>query len=270
MRRALIRALRATGLIETADKLVAWNAAREAARENEAYRTANPQRTFPDPALIFEVAGHARLKQFDETGRDHAQKIAALFREAGIPDSPRVLEWGCGPGRILTHMLAAIGDAGASFSGCDIDPRAIAYAQRALKNATCTLIAPLPPTPYGTNAFDAIYGISIFTHLNKDGAEAWTPELARLLSERGCAIVTTHGARASAGLSPADRAAFESGEYVVLGGASVGSRTYVSYFNEKAGRALFDPWFEDVRFTPDDGQGLGQDIWRLRIPRTRA
>lgn len=266
MRRALLELLRATHLIELADKTMALRASLRAGGENRAYRAAHPSRPFPDPLLIYEVAGHAKFAQFDRTGAAHARLIAEYLREVLPASAPRVLEWGCGPARILAHLGEALGAPDARLFGCDPDPRAVDYARAAYPRIEFMHSPPLPPTSYAAASFDAIYGVSIFTHLPIAAARAWTAELARLTAPDGGVLVTTHGDKAAARLEGADRDAFDAGRYVALGGAPVGSRTYVSYFNEKAGRALFGVHFDDVRFYPDDGQGFGQDVWLLRRP----
>jgi SAM-dependent methyltransferase len=267
MRRALLSVLRATHLIGLADSFAAQRAVWRTRDENRAYVRAHPERRFPDPRLVYEVAGHARLAQFDETGQAHAAEIAALLRDCGLPTAPRVLEWGCGPARILAHLPAALDAPGARFFGCDRDGRAIAFARQAHAGMDFQRIAPAPPAPYDAAAFDALYAISVFTHLDEAAAHAWAGELARLAAPGACVLVTTHGAHAAARLDGAARRAFDSGAYVALDGARMGSRVYVSYFNETAGRALFEPRFAQVRHRPGDGRGMAQDVWLLTGPR---
>jgi|CXWL01.1.fsa_nt_gi SAM-dependent methyltransferase len=267
MRRTLLRLLRAARLIGLADRVFAWRAAHKLRHVNEAYRREHPEFTFPDPMLVFEVAGHASLEAFDRSGARHAQMVTSLLRDARLPASPRVLEWGCGPARVLRHLQAALNDGGARLHGCDPDPRALAFAREANPAIAFQSIAPTPPTAYESSTFDAIYGISIFTHLGEVRAGAWAAELARLSKATGCVLVTNHGALAAARLNGARRRDFDAGQYVALGGASEGSRTYVSYFNEAAGRRLFDPFFDDIAFRAAASEEFGQDIWLLRRPR---
>ncbi len=264
MRRALLRFLRTARLIELADKAVAWRAAYKLRHENEAYRRSHPDRAFPPSMRVFEVAGHASLEAFDRSGGEHARVIAGLLREAGMPPAPRILEWGCGPGRILGHMPAALGDEGAQLHGCDPDARSIAFARSAYPAVAFQHIDPAPPTGYISGSLDAIYGVSIFTHLDEISARAWAGELARLSASDACVLVTSHGASAAARLEGAHKQAFDAGLYVALSGARVGSRTYASYFNEAAGRRLFEPFFDDLAFSAATPGGLGQDIWLLR------
>jgi SAM-dependent methyltransferase len=266
MRKALLRFLRATHLIGLADRAAAWRAANGARRDNDAYRRAHPDRVLPDPRLVFQAAGHARLEKFDRTGAEHAQMIVALLRETGLPSAPRVLEWGCGPARILAHLPRALDDEGAQVFGCDPDARAIAFARRALPRIGFERIRMAPPAPFCDSSFDAIYGVSVFTHLPETLAHAWTAELARLTKDAGLVVVTTHGARAARRLTAEGRARFDAGAYVTLAGSRAGSRTFVSYFSEAAGRRLFAAAFAEIGFRPAT-ESFEQDIWVLRAPR---
>ena len=266
MRRALLRFLRATHLIQFADRTVAMRAVAGNARRNEAYRAAHPDRTFPDPALVFETIGEADLEVFDSGGAIIARLVADHLNAADLPQSPRILDWGAGAGRLLAHLPALIDAPDARFSGCDPNPRAVAHVSRALPFVDMRRSENAPPAPYPAASFDAITGVSIFTHFSEAHARAWSGELARLLSDDGAAIVTSHGAIAAARLPADKRAAFDAGAYIALGGAPEGSRTYVSYFNEAAGRRLFEPHFADVAFHPTSAI-FNQDLWVLRAPR---
>jgi SAM-dependent methyltransferase len=267
LRRLALRTLRALHLIQAADYFAARADARKYRDINAAYRAAHSERVFPDPVLVFEVAGHARLDAFDQSGAVHAQAIASLLRETPLPEAPRILDWGCGLGRILAHLPATLAAPAAQFHGCDPSARAIAYDEHALPDAAFEHIAHDPPTPYAPRAFDAIYGVSILTHMPERTAQAWLAELARLVTDNGVVIVTSHGRATISVLTDAQRARFNAGEYIAIGGAKIGSRTYLSYFNEDAGKRLFAPYFADITFRPFSGEGVGHDFWLLRAPR---
>lgn len=235
---------------------------RDAARANAAYRAAHAARSFPDPRLVFEVAGHPYLESFDQSGAQHAARIAALIKEGASPDA-RVLEWGCGPARILAHLPALLPEA--RFYGCDPDERGITFAQIAHPNVEFRAIATMPPTPYEDHSFDIIYGISVLTHLSETNAHAWSAELTRLISPDGSVFLTSHGdAAAAVSLDAEARRKYDAGAYTTAAGAREGSRTFASYFNQDCGRELFARKFADVHFWPAGESGFGQDLWKLR------
>lgn len=54
-----------------------------------------------------------------------------------------------------------------------------------------------PPLMFADHSFDLIYGISVFTHLDKASQEQWIPELYRLLRPGGALIMTVNGTSAA-------------------------------------------------------------------------
>lgn len=268
MRRELVRLLRATHLIQVADRFASWRAARREARANAQYQASHPRQHFPDPALVFEVTARADYQTYQETGRAHAQLIADMLRETSLPNTPRILDWGCGPGRVLSHLSAALNAPGAQFEGCDPNSQAVRAARRAAPEAKIERLASKPPSPYANEAFDAIYGVSVLTHLPLASATQWVRELARIVRTTGVVLLTSHGARVAGHLGAGSRARFDAGDYVEIGGARPGSRTFVAYFNEDAGMRLFSPYFDSIEFRPSATENvLGQDVWLLREPR---
>jgi SAM-dependent methyltransferase len=102
----------------------------------------------------------------------------------------RVLDWGCGSGRLTRHIPAA---GFAAALGCDIDGEAIAWCESNLPAASFTHIAPDPPTPYPDSSVDVVCGYSVFTHLSRRNQELWLAELERILVPGGLLLASTHG-----------------------------------------------------------------------------
>ncbi|MDX2235813.1 MAG: class I SAM-dependent methyltransferase [Hyphomonadaceae bacterium] len=263
LRRTLVRGLRAARLAGVADRAAGAWAAWKARRENAAFRAAHPGRPTPDPRLIYEIQTYASLAEFDRSGRAHAAIIADVLQP--LPPAAHILEWGCGPARILAPLAQLVPDA--KLSGCDPNGAAIAWAAGALPAIAFRTIAPAPPASYPAGSFDAIYGVSILTHLDAAACRAWVAEIARLLKPDGVAALTLHTESSAAALPPADQARYRRGEAVALGGGKQGSRVFAFYLNPDGARALFAPHFAEVTHRPDVAAALGQDIWLLRAPR---
>jgi ubiquinone/menaquinone biosynthesis C-methylase UbiE len=102
----------------------------------------------------------------------------------------RVMEWGCGCGRISRAMLKVIPED--RFYGCDIDPDAISWMKNTFVGSSFITIDPMPPTPYEEGYFDFIYGISVFTHLDEEIQFKWLTELRRIINRSGIVAVTVH------------------------------------------------------------------------------
>src|SRR5690606_2578116 len=63
--------------------------------------------------------------------------------------------------------------------------------------ATFVAGPPHPPTRFDDGAFDFIYCISLFTHLDEPMQDEWLDEIHRLLKPGGHLLATTHGALAT-------------------------------------------------------------------------
>jgi SAM-dependent methyltransferase len=106
-------------------------------------------------------------------------------------DGKRVLDFGCGAGRVLRHMAARHPQA--RFWGCDLDGPSIAWlADQHGDVVTAVQNGERPPIPSIDGPFDLIYAISVFTHLTTEWA-SWLAELHRLLGENGILVATWLG-----------------------------------------------------------------------------
>ena len=143
------------------------------------------------PANLRGRVGDPSRPRFLRVGPGHRDRLLShVGRYADIKAFKRVLEWGCGCGRISRAMLKIFPEG--SFYGCDIDPDAIAWLQKAFTGSSFETIDPYPPTPYKDGFFDFIYGISVFTHLDEPTQFKWLEELKRITSRSGTVVVTVH------------------------------------------------------------------------------
>lgn len=108
----------------------------------------------------------------------------------GFADGDRVLDLGCGAGRMIRH-LAPLADR-CEIWGADISAEHIYWCQRNLSPPFHFLVnTKMPHLPFADGSFQFVYCGSLFTHID-DMARAWLLELRRILGERGCAYVTIH------------------------------------------------------------------------------
>lgn len=245
--------------------------ARQAAPINAAIAAAHPDTAFPPAPLVFETQGYARYDWWLESGGAHADALAALIGADQSDAVGAVLEWGCGAGRILRPLAAALGPH-VTLHACDPNPACVAAARAYAPMADIRESAAAPPAPFPDARFAAIYGVSILTHLDAAYAGAWIKDIARLLKPNGRAIVTTHGARHTASLPPDAAARFAAGAHVVLTGARPGSRTFAAYTPAPAMIGFAESAGLMVEAHHEDGPAavIGQDVWVLRRPGSAA
>ena len=133
-----------------------------------------------DPAEVYETRG-----------REQWRLIKSLLPDGWTLEGKRVLDFGCGAGRIIRHAL--IEDPAGEYWGCDIDSPSVEWMQAGLSPPLHVFqTGPLPPMPHADGCFHLIYAFSVFTHL-LDSWSAWLLELHRLLDQEGVLIVTVFG-----------------------------------------------------------------------------
>lgn len=147
----------------------------------------------PSDDLIWRVTSTRSRECFWSTGSLSVREINAVLSIIGssLYDYPRVLDWGCGCGRILLH-LSDVGQK-VELYGVDIDPEAISWAQQHITWARCSVCNGLPPLDFPDSYFDLIYNHSVMTHLDEKYQDAWLAELQRVVKPEGMVLLTVKG-----------------------------------------------------------------------------
>jgi SAM-dependent methyltransferase len=122
--------------------------------------------------------------------RGHRAVVAALPEDWTFAGK-RVLDFGCGSGRVLRHFA---GEAeAAELWGCDIHEDSVRWLQETLAPPFhFQLNGDLPPLDQPDGAFDLVIALSVFTHLPDTWAQ-WLVELHRILKPGGLLLATLHG-----------------------------------------------------------------------------
>jgi SAM-dependent methyltransferase len=105
----------------------------------------------------------------------------------------RVLDFGCGSGRVLRHFLTEASEPGTEFWGCDIDGPSIAWLNAHLSPPLhCFQNRLDPPLELDSERFDLIWATSVFTHIDSNWAD-WLVEMHRMLVPGGLLIASWLG-----------------------------------------------------------------------------
>lgn len=197
-----------------------------------------------------------------EQGRLFAERLLSLFPQDLDLRDQRVLDFGCGSGRFLRHMIAA--GTGARFEGCDIHDPSIEWLARHLPTPHAVFVSPSePPLPRPDGYFTLIYAMSVFTHL-VDNWAAWLCELHRLLADGGLLIATVIGAGAGA-LFDEDPWQDDQVGMLVLGpGNPWAAEGPMVLHSEWWLRAHWGRAFEVLTFDDGESSGFGQGVVVMR------
>lgn len=147
----------------------------------------------PEPALIERVAGTENPDWFWRSGAWSVRNLNAVLGvvEKTLADFGRILDWGCGCGRILLH-LKAVGER-CELHGVDIDELAVAWARQHIPWARCRPCQGLPPLDFPDAYFDLVYNHSVLTHLDESYQDAWLAELRRVVKPGGLVALSVSG-----------------------------------------------------------------------------
>lgn len=155
-----------------------------------------------------------RLRYCGPEFQDDAYYLASAIREAdrlvdvfGLGSESRLLDVGCGVGRLATGILRRVGELRA-YVGVDVSKEAVRWCRRHIArrhprfrflhldvqnlryNPDGIAVAHDFRLPFEDEAFDLVYAYSVFSHLPAEHANIYLRELRRLLAPEGRVFLT--------------------------------------------------------------------------------
>jgi SAM-dependent methyltransferase len=129
--------------------------------------------------------------------------VRRLQRLAGLTEHSRLLDWGCGAGRLAVGVRAAgLGQVG-DYHGVDVQADLIEWASTHLSDSRTHFThvdlanarynpsgAPERAIPEESDRIDVFYAYSVFSHLLAEESSDYLKEVARLLDPDGRALIT--------------------------------------------------------------------------------
>lgn len=235
-------------------------------RENRDFVKNNPGVKLPPDYLIYE-SFQIHYKKYFNDSFDTAKWVADHLQKHIDLSNKNILDWGCGPGRVIRHLPKVVGKS-CNFYGTDYNGKSIAWCSENLPGIEFKTNSLEAHLKFNDNFFDAIYGISILTHLSEKLHFEWVSELLRVLKPGGVLFLTTQGNNFSVKLSPQELKKYDAGELVVRGNAKEGHRTFSAFHPKKYMEKLFSnaEILEHLETKPENNSWLPQDIWLVKKP----
>ena len=148
--------------------------------------------------------GGAHFKDDQEFVRTAVRDVKRLERLAGLNEESRLLDWGCGAGRLAVGVREHFSSHRiADYHGVDVQPDLIDWARTNLTapgyRFTCVDVsnerynpAGLPQRTLSADpaSVDVLYGYSVFSHMNDEDTAAYLGLIGEALSDKGRAFVT--------------------------------------------------------------------------------
>ncbi len=260
-----LRSVRRAGLLKPADMAYFWLTRARAAPRNRRFVQENPGFATPPAHLAFDALHHVDWREYRDSGLRHAGEFARLISEATEACSLDVLEWGCGPGRLLRHMKSLLPGRDLTLTGSDYNEESIEWCRANLSGITFVRNELAPPLPFEDGRFDVVYCFSVFTHLSEAMQLAWASEAHRVLRPGGVFICTTHGDRCRHLLTTIEEhRQYNCGQVVVQGQYKEGRKWFLAVHPPLFVREKLLRPFAQVSSQRVNAPDLLQEFWLAR------
>ena len=255
--------LRKMGLMLPADRLNFYFQKFRNRTSNKMFREKYPGVVLPPDYMIYE-SFQMNYDNYYNDSLDTANWLISYFEKHLDLLNVKILEWGCGPARIIRHLPRLLNDS-CEIYGSDYNSKTIEWCKENIPGIKFSKNNLQPPLEFEGNFFDIIYATSVFTHLSEEMHYAWFVELKRILKKNGIIFLTTHGDNCKPKLTNEELKIFESGNLVVRGNVKEGHRTFAAYQPPVFMRKLFSDVeiLEHVTREPE-GNYIPQDVWIVR------
>ena len=231
---------------------------------NKDFKSKNPNVKLPPDYLIYESFQINYQKYYTES-IDTTKWLTDHFKKHIDLKDKRILDWGCGPGRIIRHLPSVVSN-GCEYYGTYYNKKSIDWCSENLPDIQFNKNSISAQLPYEDNFVDVIYGISIFTHLSEQLHFDWYNELYRVLKPNGIMFLTTQGDNFKVKLTDLELKKYNNCEVVVRGKVKEGHRTYSAFHPQGFMESLFNDVeiLEHIETNPVNGTWLPQDIWIIK------
>ena len=251
------------GLGQSIDKARFYLQYLQQKRKINAFKASHPGMPLPRPFMIYETF-RLDYQRYIDSGKADAKGIYDEVKEFIDLNNKSILDWGCGPGRIIRYFPGIVPSA--KLYASDYNKSYINWCQKNLKAITFKENFLSPPLLFENNSMDFCYAISIFTHLSTEKHYKWIDEIYRILSPGAVFYFTTHGAITRKNLLETERIKYDSGTIVERGNVKEGYRMYTAYHPVPFIKKLLSGKFEILKHRQgiEKPWGLEQDVWIAR------
>ncbi len=234
------------------------------AGKNIKYREQHPDFGFPPNYYLYETY-KLDFKEYKEDGEVTAQEIVE-WTSKYIPAPLKILEWGCGVGRIIRHLPNLV-DKDSKIFGVDINAAMIQWNAANISNVHFQQIDYCPPTSFNNNQFDLVFALSVFTHIEIEFQSGWLAEMHRIMSDKGIFLFTTHGKKYEINLGAREKETLHNQGALTIDYQKKGHRMMSTYNSYQHFKIAVERYFDVLEYYcgMEHPEKLGgQDVWIVR------
>jgi len=231
---------------------------------NRTMKKKYPDFPFPPDYYLYETY-ILDYKEYKADGEITANEIIEWTKKY-VEDNLIILEWGCGVARIIRHIPNLL-EKNSIVIGTDINKEMIDWNSCNIANVNFIKINYLPPTHFDKNQFNLVFALSVFTHIEANVQIDWVAEIARIISDNGIFIFTTHGKKFNANLNNQEKLLLQVEGALTINYKQKGHRMMTSYNEYENFKNIIQKYFEILEYYngeeyPD--KTGGQDLWIVK------
>ncbi len=248
-----------SGLLFLVDRFTFWYHIIRFRKQNNQFKTEHPDYVLPPDYMLYESYQLNYRQYFKDAQRPWLLEVLQDVDWNG----KTILEWGCGPGRLIRHLPEHLSSKDVRIIGSDYNVATIQWCKEYLGGIEFIKNGLNPPLSLANESVDVAYSVSVFTHLSRPLYIAWLAEIYRILRHKGLFILTFHGIAFTTKLPPKQQRQYMDKKFVEYSFSKEGHRIYSSYLHPDAMRKLAeDAGFSVIRHVPgkQHSQYISQDI----------
>jgi SAM-dependent methyltransferase len=231
---------------------------------NKKFVLENQDFALPPQALAYDAYSAPDWHFYKKSGVETASFLADIAKKYLAEVTPlTVLEWGCGPGRVIRHIPSSF-SANDKIYGSDYNQETIDWCNKSILKVNFVLNGLRPPLKFQNDMFDFIYSISVFTHLSEEVSQQWIAELYRVARPGAILVITTNGDSRQAYMLPDELKTYLEKGIVIRDKVEEGKKMFFACHSPNFLREKLFNNFEILEHLSASFPFTGQDYWVLR------
>lgn len=255
--------LRKTGLLYGVDRIYFLFNKVRFNKKNKRFLQQHPHLKLPPSYVLYETY-RMDYQNYFEDGKKTAKDIVQLISAQTSLENKTILDWGCGPARVVRHLPLLLPQS--KIYGSDYNETIIQWCKENITDVEFRKNELVPALAFDHDFFDVVYALSVLTHLSDENHFKWINEIHRVLKPGGIFLFTTQGNAFLNKLSIGEKEDFLNGEVVIRGQVKEGHRTYSAFQPETFVHTLLKNRWKVLKFIPGSLQEWGpeQDMWMVQ------